>query len=49
MSPEMINKQNKYDERIDIWSVGIVVYQIICKTKPFNGKNLEELFTNIRF
>jgi len=38
VSPEMINLQN-IDHRTDIWSLGIVLYEILTGQLPFTGKN----------
>ena len=38
MSPEQLRGQPA-DERSDIWGVGIVLYELICGTRPFRGSN----------
>lgn len=40
-SPEMLRYQ-KYDYRSDIWSVGILIYELICCEQPFRGKGKNE-------
>lgn len=47
MSPEMILKKDYFGSAVDIWSVGIVLYVLLCGTFPFKGKNERELFTRI--
>ncbi|MGC1620416.1 MAG: serine/threonine-protein kinase [Candidatus Acidiferrum sp.] len=46
MSPEQISGL-QLDARTDIWSVGVVLYQLITKTLPFSGRTLTELFQKI--
>ncbi|GMH60450.1 hypothetical protein TrRE_jg644, partial [Triparma retinervis] len=46
-SPELC--ENKpYNEKTDIWSLGVVLYEIGCLTPPFSGQNLISLADNIR-
>jgi serine/threonine protein kinase len=34
MAPE-VYKQNKYNSKADIWSLGVVLYEIFHKRNPF--------------
>lgn len=46
----MINdneRKIKIDKRIDIWSLGVILYCLIFNDLPFNGKNEFSLFKNI--
>ena len=38
MAPEMIKKQ-KYDETIDIWSLGILLYELVHSYSPFYSED----------
>ena len=47
MSPEVVNKQN-YRENIDIWSLGILLFEITHGFTPFEGNNKEEILYKIK-
>ncbi|OHS99067.1 CAMK family protein kinase [Tritrichomonas foetus] len=42
-SPEIIYGE-KYDERIDIWALGVLVYYLVVGTYPFYSDNIYQLF-----
>lgn len=42
-SPEVWRDQ-PYDHKSDIWSLGCVIYEAICLKPPFTAENMEELY-----
>ena len=46
-SPELCENR-PYNEKTDIWSLGVVLYEIACLTPPFSGQNLIALANSIR-
>ena len=47
MAPECFQKKIKYDEKIDIWSCGVILYTLLIGKNPFKGHNFEETEKNI--
>ncbi len=47
MAPEVINKEKYIAQFYDIWSLGILLYTMLCGFFPFFGSNEKELFEKI--
>ena len=45
VAPEIFYNE-KVDEKCDVWSLGIIFYELIYKTLPWNGKSAIDLFRN---
>ncbi|CDW86127.1 protein kinase domain containing protein [Stylonychia lemnae] len=46
MAPEVITKA--YDEKCDIWSIGVIAYYLLAGIHPFRGKNQNDIFKEIK-
>lgn len=46
MAPELIRHQ-KYSEKVDVWGLGIITYQLLSGKTPFDGKNIKKINQNI--
>ncbi len=47
MSPEQVLGHRPVDERSDIFSMGIVLYEMLCQREPFRGRATRETYDNI--
>lgn len=46
MAPEII-REVKYDNRVDVWSCGVIAYILICGRPPFKGRLKTDIFKSI--
>ena len=45
IAPEVLKR--KYDEKVDVWSSGIVMYMLLCGKPPFKGNSEKEILDNV--
>jgi len=46
MAPEIVNKKT-YDYRVDIWALGILLFELIHSKAPFQGRSVQEIKTSL--
>ena len=46
LAPEIIKEQG-HDERVDIWCIGVLLFELITGSVPFKGNDIETLKSNI--
>eukprot|EP00826_Nyctotherus_ovalis_P009759 TRINITY_DN12583_c0_g4_i1.p1 TRINITY_DN12583_c0_g4~~TRINITY_DN12583_c0_g4_i1.p1 ORF type:complete len:716 (+),score=263.74 TRINITY_DN12583_c0_g4_i1:115-2262(+) len=46
LAPEMITKEG-HDQRVDIWNLGVLMFELLAGRLPFEGNTQEEISMNI--
>lgn len=46
IAPEVLDQ--KYDEKCDIWSCGVIMYILLCGRPPFGGQNDQQIMDKVK-
>jgi len=46
-APEVLRMEGAYDKSVDLWSMGVITYVLLCGFPPFYGKTQAQLFEKI--
>lgn len=47
-APEIVRRE-EYDEKVDLWSIGIIVFNMLTGLEPFKGNSASELNDQIKY
>lgn len=48
MAPEVLKKQ-KYNNKADLWSLGVILFELLFGMKPFKGNDTYEILRKIEY
>ncbi|NUP12246.1 MAG: protein kinase [Polyangiaceae bacterium] len=47
MSPEQVTSAKSVDHRTDLWAIGVILYEMLTGTYPFDGSSSGQILANI--
>lgn len=47
MSPQ-IHDKSRYTSKCDIWSLGVILHQLVYKCDPYKAKDIDDLRTKLK-
>ncbi|HEU4408164.1 MAG TPA: serine/threonine-protein kinase [Polyangiaceae bacterium] len=47
MAPEQISDPSRVDARADIWSLGVILFELLAAQRPFDGASLPETISRV--
>ncbi|MFO8074161.1 MAG: protein kinase [Polyangia bacterium] len=47
MSPEIARGGRRFDHRVDLWAVGVMLYEMVSGQRPFEGEGYNEILASI--
>ena len=47
MAPELLQR-GSYDYTVDIWALGILLYELMHGYSPFRAKKIKDIYNNIK-
>jgi serine/threonine-protein kinase len=47
MAPEQLRSSKYVDARVDVWSLGVIAFELLTMSVPFQGDSIGEIFANV--
>jgi serine/threonine protein kinase len=48
LAPELLSKDMTHGPPVDLWAIGVILYEFLLGVPPFNAPTAHEIFNNIR-
>ncbi|QIW95414.1 hypothetical protein AMS68_000932 [Peltaster fructicola] len=48
LAPEILEKGKGHDERVDLWSIGVITYTLAVGKAPFHASSKEEIYKKLK-
>lgn len=48
MAPEVVSCKSYDGKKVDVWSLGVILFLLLCGKFPFQGQSFHQLYQNIR-
>ena len=48
MAPELVIPGKTFDEKIDSWALGVILYELLVKQRPYDADTTDELSAKIQ-
>jgi serine/threonine-protein kinase len=47
MSPEQMKESSTVDQRTDVWSLGVLLFELLTKSRPFSGESVPQVCVSV--
>jgi calcium-dependent protein kinase len=48
LAPEVLDESKSYNQKCDIWSMGVILFVLLTGNAPFNGKDDDKIYKAIK-